>query len=174
MTHKQILYDSMAREKILCGATQLANAVRVTLGPKSKSVLIEKKWGVPIVCNDGVTIAKEVDLEDPAENLGARMLREAAEKTGDAVGDGTTTATILAHSIFTEGIRNVVAGASGIDIKRGLDRGLAVGGGIPGASFQTGQDPAKRRRRSQPFPRITIRLSANSSRTHWRKSATKG
>ncbi len=100
--------------------------MRVTLGPKSKSVLIQKKWGAPIVCNDGVTIAKEVDLQDPEENLGAQMLRQAAEKTGEAVGDGTSTSTILAHAIFADGTRNVVAGASGIDIKRGLDRGLRV------------------------------------------------
>ena len=122
MAHKQILFRSAAREKILRGATQLADAVRVTLGPRSKSVLIEKKWGAPIVCNDGVTIAKEFDLKDPEENLGARMLRQAAEKTGDMVGDGTSTATILAHAIFADGVRNVVAGASAIDIKRGLDR----------------------------------------------------
>ena len=122
MAHKQILFRSAAREKILRGATQLADAVRVTLGPRSKSVLIERKWGAPIVCNDGVTIAKEFDLKDAEENLGARMLRQAVEKTGDMVGDGTSTATILAHAMFADGIRNVVAGASAIDIKRGLDR----------------------------------------------------
>jgi chaperonin GroEL len=122
MAHKQVLFRSEAREKILRGATQLADAVRVTLGPRSKSVLIEKKWGPPIVCNDGVTIAKEFDLKNPEENLGARMLRQAAEKTGDMVGDGTSTATILAHAMFADGVRNVVAGASAIDIKRGLDR----------------------------------------------------
>ena len=122
MPHKQVLFRSAAREKILRGATQLADAVRVTLGPRSKSVLIEKKWGAPIVCNDGVTIAKEFDLKDPEENLGAQMLRQAAEKTGDLVGDGTSTSTILAHAIFAHGLRNVVAGASAIDIKRGLDR----------------------------------------------------
>ena len=122
MAHKQVLFRSAAREKILRGATQLADAVRVTLGPRSKSVLIERKWGAPIVCNDGVTIAKEFDLKDPEENLGARMLRQAAEKTGDMVGDGTSTSTILAHAIFADGVRNVVAGASAIDIKRGLDR----------------------------------------------------
>ncbi len=122
MPHKQVLFRSAAREKILRGATQLADAVRVTLGPRSKSVLIEKKWGAPIVCNDGVTIAKEFDLKDPEENLGARMLRQAAEKTGDMVGDGTSTATVLAHAMFADGVRNVVAGASAIDIKRGLDR----------------------------------------------------
>lgn len=122
MAHKQILFHSAAREKILRGATLLADAVRVTLGPKSKSVLIQKSWGVPIVCNDGVTIAKEFDLKDPEENLGAQVLRQAAEKTGDVVGDGTSTATILAHAILADGIRNVVAGASAIDLKRGLDR----------------------------------------------------
>ena len=126
MAHKQILFRSEAREKILRGATALADAIRITLGPKSKSVLIEKKWGKPLVCNDGVTIAKEFDLEDPEENLGAQMIREAAEKTGEAVGDGTSTSTILAHAIFAEGVRNVTAGASAVDIKRGLDRGVAV------------------------------------------------
>jgi chaperonin GroEL len=126
MAHKQILFHSAAREKILRGTTALADAVRVTLGPKSKSVLIQKKWGAPIVCNDGVTIAKEIDLKDPEENLGAQMLRQAAEKTGEAVGDGTSTSTILAQAIFADGTRNVVAGASAIDIKRGLDRGLRI------------------------------------------------
>ncbi|HSP95283.1 MAG TPA: chaperonin GroEL [Thermoanaerobaculia bacterium] len=124
MPHTQLLFDSQAREKLLKGATALADAVRVTLGPRSKSVLIEKKWGNPIVCNDGVTIAKQVELEDPEENLGARMMREAAERTGDAVGDGTSTATILAHAIFSEGLRNVAAGASAVDLRRGLERGL--------------------------------------------------
>ena len=124
MAHKQMLFRSAAREKILRGAEQLADAVRVTLGPKSKSVLIQRRWGAPIVCNDGVTIAKETDLPDPAENLGAQMLRQAAEKTGDAVGDGTSTSTVLAHAIYAEGIRNIVAGASAIDVKRGLDRAL--------------------------------------------------
>jgi chaperonin GroEL len=126
MTAKQVLFRSTAREKVLRGAAQLADAVRITLGPKSKSVLIQKKWGAPIVCNDGVTIAKEMELEDPEENLGAQMLRQAAEKTGDLVGDGTSTATILAHAIYADGVRNVAAGASAIDLKRGLDRGLAA------------------------------------------------
>jgi chaperonin GroEL len=122
MAHKQVLFRSAAREKILRGSSQLADAIRITLGPKSKSVLIQKKWGVPLVCDDGVTIAKEFDLKDPEENLGAQMLRQAAEKTGENVGDGTSTSTILAHAILADGVRNVVAGASAIDIKRGLDR----------------------------------------------------
>lgn len=133
MTHKQIRFRSAAREKILHGATLLADAVRLTLGPKSKSVLIQRAWGGPIVCNDGVTIAREVDLVDPDENLGAQMLRQAAERTGEAVGDGTSTATLLAHAILAEGVRNVEAGASAIDLKRGLDRGLRAAVGALGA-----------------------------------------
>src|SRR5678816_3716967 len=101
MTAKNLLFESEAREKVLKGATALADAVRVTLGPRSKCVLIGRKWGRPIVCNDGVTIAKEVELKDGDENLGVQLLREAAERTGDAVGDGTSTATVLAHAMFT-------------------------------------------------------------------------
>ena len=126
MPFKHLLFGSTAREKILKGASALADGVRITLGPKSKCVLIEKKWGRPIVCNDGVTIAKEIELEDHDENLGARMIREAAERTGDAVGDGTSTSAILAHAIFAEGLHNVAAGASAVELKRGLERGLRV------------------------------------------------
>lgn len=122
MTYKHVMFGSAAREKVLRGATQLADAIRVTLGPKSKSVLIQKKWGPPLVCNDGVTIAKEFELKDAEENLGGQMLRQAAERTGDLVGDGTSGSTVLAHAMLAEGVRNVVAGASAIDLKRGLDR----------------------------------------------------
>jgi chaperonin GroEL len=124
VAHKQLLFRSDAREKILKGAAALADAVRITPGPKSKCVLVERKWGKPLVCNDGVTIAKAVDLKDPEENLGAHMIRDAAERTGDAVGDGTSTSTVLAHAVFSEGLRNVAAGASAIDVKRGLDLGV--------------------------------------------------
>jgi chaperonin GroEL len=124
--HKHLLVQSAAREKILHGATALVDAMRVTLGPKSKCVLIEKKWGRPIVCNDGVTIAKEFELEDHEENLGAQVIRQAAERTGELVGDGTTTSTLVAAAIFAEGVRNIAAGASAIELKRGLDRGLAA------------------------------------------------
>jgi chaperonin GroEL len=126
MAEKRLTFRAAARDKVLKGATQLSDAVRITLGPKSKSVLIQRAWGVPLVCNDGVTIAKEVRLPDAEENLGVQMLRQAAEKTGEAVGDGTSTATILAHAMFADGVRNVTAGASAIDIKRGLDRAAAV------------------------------------------------
>jgi len=123
---KKLLFRSAAREKILIGATALADAVRITIGPKSKCVLIQKKWGKPIVCNDGITIAKEIELKDAEANLGAQMIREAAERTGETVGDGTSTASILAHAIFAEGLHNVAAGASAVDLKRGLDRGLSA------------------------------------------------
>ncbi|HVP34561.1 MAG TPA: chaperonin GroEL [Steroidobacteraceae bacterium] len=124
MSAKQVHFRAAAREKVLRGAAQLADAVRITLGPKSKSVLIQKQWGAPLVCNDGVTIAKEMELADPEENLGVRMLRQAAEKTGDLVGDGTSTSTVLAQAMYAEGLRNIAAGASAIDLKRGLDRAL--------------------------------------------------
>jgi chaperonin GroEL len=124
MSHKQVFFRSEARERILRGVNALADAVRVTLGPKSKCVLIERKFGLPIVCNDGVTIAKEMELKDHVENLGVQMIRQAAERTGDAVGDGTSTSTLLAQAIFADGVRNVVAGASAVDLKRGLERGM--------------------------------------------------
>ncbi|MFI5300648.1 MAG: chaperonin GroEL [Polyangiales bacterium] len=126
LAHKRVLFRSAARERLLEGTHALADAVRVTLGPKSKSVLIGRRWGSPLVCNDGVTIAKEFQLEDPEANLGAQTIRQAAERTGDAVGDGTTTSTILAQAIFADGVRHVVAGASAIDLKKGLERGLTI------------------------------------------------
>lgn len=126
MTHRQLAFRSAAREKILAGAQQLTDAVRVTLGPKSKSVLIQRKWGAPIVCNDGVTIAKELELKDPVENLAVQVLRQAAERTGEMVGDGTSTSTVLAYAIYADGVRNVAAGASAVDLKRGLDRATLV------------------------------------------------
>ena len=124
MSARKLLFRNEARAKLLRGATALADAVRITLGPRSKSVLIARKWGPPIVCNDGVTIAKELELADLEEDLGVKTIRQAAERTGDAVGDGTSTSTLLAHAIYAEGVRNVEAGASAIDLKRGLDRGL--------------------------------------------------
>jgi chaperonin GroEL len=126
MAYKKLLFRDEARDKVLAGASLLTDAVRITLGPRSKCVLLERKWGQPLVCNDGVTIAKEVAFEDPEMDLGARMMRQVAERTGETVGDGTSTATILAHAIFREGLRNVVAGASAIELKRGIDRGLAI------------------------------------------------
>lgn len=160
MAGKQLLFRSAAREKVLSGATALADAVRITLGPKSKCVLIQKKWGRPIVCNDGITIAKEIELEDPEANLGAQMIREAAERTGEAVGDGTSTSAILAHAIFAEGLHNVAAGASAVDLKRGLDRGLiAAVKALRGLSRPVAA--ARKRHRLPPYLRTTIRPRAN-------------
>jgi chaperonin GroEL len=126
MAHKRLRFHAEAREKVLRGAQALADAVRVTLGPKSKSVLIERKYGRPLVCNDGVTIVKELSLDDPEENLGVQVLRQAAERTGELVGDGTTTSTLLACAIFSAGVRNVAAGASAVDIKRGIERAAQI------------------------------------------------
>jgi chaperonin GroEL len=126
MPAKRLHFRSEARERILRGALTLADAVRVTLGPKARCVLLERRWGRPLASDDGVTIAKDVELEDPEENLGAQMMREAAERTGDRVGDGTTTSTLLAYELYAEGVRNIAAGASAIDLRRGLQRGLSA------------------------------------------------
>jgi chaperonin GroEL len=124
MAHKRVHFRGEARQALLAGVHALADAIAVTLGPKSKCVLLERKWGPPVVCNDGVTIAKEFSLPDPEQNIGAQMMRQAAERTGDAVGDGTSTATLLARAIVAEGMRNVAAGTSAVELKRGLDQGL--------------------------------------------------
>jgi chaperonin GroEL len=126
MGAKQVLFREEARGRILKGVIALGDAVKVTLGPKSKCVLIARKWGKPLVCNDGVTIAKEFELADQVQNLGAQMIRQAAEQTSENVGDGTSTATLLACTIFSEGLRNVTAGAGAVGIRRGLERGLSV------------------------------------------------
>lgn len=126
MATKQIRFRTDARERVLRGAATLADAVRVTLGPKARCVLLERRWGRPLASDDGVTIAKDVELADPEENLGVQMLRQAAERTGDRVGDGTTTSTLLAFEMYAEGLKNLAAGASGIDLRRGLQRGLKV------------------------------------------------
>jgi chaperonin GroEL len=129
MPYTRLLFRDQAREKVLAGAAALADAVRITFGPRSKSVLMGRKWSAPIVCNDGVTIARQVEPKDPEENLGARMLRQAAERTGDLVGDGTTASTLLAYALYAEGLRNVVAGSNAVDLRRGIERGVraAVG-----------------------------------------------
>lgn len=121
MAAKIITYDFEARNALKRGVEQLANAVKVTLGPKGRNVIIDKKFGAPTVTKDGVTVAKEIELEDPIENMGANMVREVASKTSDIAGDGTTTATVLAQSIFVEGLKNVTAGANPMDLKRGID-----------------------------------------------------
>ena len=126
MAAKQIRYQEDVRERMLAGVNKLANAVRVTLGPRGRNVLIEKSWGSPTVTKDGVTVAKEIDLEDHFENLGAKMVREVASKTSDVAGDGTTTATVLAQAIFREGTKAVAAGMNPMDLKRGVDKAVAA------------------------------------------------
>jgi chaperonin GroEL len=121
---KQLIYDAEAREKLRAGVDKLANAVRITLGPKGRNVVLDKKFGSPTVTNDGVTIAKEIELEDPYENMGAQMVKEVATKTQDVAGDGTTTATILAQAIIKEGIKNVTAGANPMYIKKGIQKAV--------------------------------------------------
>ena len=123
---KQILFDESARKKILLGVEALSNVVKVTLGPKGRNVVIDKKFGSPTVTKDGVTVAKEIELQDPYENMGAQMVREVASKTSDSAGDGTTTATILAEAIYREGLKNVAAGANPIYLKRGIDKAVTV------------------------------------------------
>ena len=121
---KQIVYGEESRRMIMKGVNQLANAVRVTLGPKGRNVVLDKKFGSPTITKDGVTVAKEIELEDPLENMGAQMVREVASKTSDIAGDGTTTATVLAQAIYREGAKNVVAGANPMEIKRGIERAV--------------------------------------------------
>jgi len=123
---KQIVYHEDARQAILRGVNSLATAVRITLGPKGRNVVLEKKFGPPVITKDGVTVAKEIDLEDPIENLGAKMLREVASKTSDVAGDGTTTATVLAQALFREGLRSVAAGSNPMELKRGMEKAVEV------------------------------------------------
>ena len=125
MPAKQIAFDNDAREKILAGIKKLARAVKVTLGPSGRVVVLEKSFGAPTVTKDGVTVAKEIELEDPYENMGAQMVKEVASKSSKDAGDGTTTATIYAEAIFQEGLKNITAGANANAVKRGIDRAVA-------------------------------------------------
>lgn len=124
MSAKEILFDVEARNKVLDGVDTLANAVKVTLGPKGRNVVIEKSWGAPVVTKDGVTVAKEIELEDRFSNMGAQMVKEVASKTSDTAGDGTTTATILAQAIYQNGLKLVAAGHSPMELKRGIDKAV--------------------------------------------------
>src|SRR5688572_23302152 len=123
---KQITYGDESRQAILRGVNRLADAVKVTLGPRGRNVVLDKKFGSPVITKDGVTVAKEIDLKDPLENMGAQMVREVASKTSDVAGDGTTTATVLAQAIYREGIKNVTAGANPMELKRGVEKAVAV------------------------------------------------
>jgi chaperonin GroEL len=126
MPAKQMIYRENARQRMLEGVEKLAKAVKVTLGPKGRNVVLDKKWGAPTITKDGVTVAKEIELDDRFENMGAQMVREVASKTSDVAGDGTTTATVLAESIYREGLRNVAAGANPMGLKRGIEKAVEV------------------------------------------------
>ena len=123
---KLIEFEAQAREKLKKGVDKLADAVKVTLGPRGRNVVIDKKFGTPTITKDGVTVAKEIELEDPMENMGAQMVKEVASKTSDVAGDGTTTATVLAQAIFREGLKNVTAGANPMDLKRGIEKAVKL------------------------------------------------
>jgi chaperonin GroEL len=132
---KQLKFDEEARKAILSGVEQLSRAVKVTLGPKGRNVVLDKKFGSPTITKDGVTVAKEIELEEPYENMGAQMVKEVASKTSDVAGDGTTTATILTEAIYREGLRNVTAGANPMALKRGVDKAVEnVVGSLKGLS----------------------------------------
>src|SRR3974390_1594728 len=126
MAHKELKFNEDARRSLQRGVDVLADAVKVTLGPRGRYVVLEKKFGAPTITNDGVTIAKEIELEDPIENMGAQLVKEVATKTNDVAGDGTTTATLLAQVMVREGLRNVAAGASPTALKRGMEKGVEV------------------------------------------------
>src|SRR5712691_11829257 len=121
---KQLLYTDEARKKLLAGADKLAHAVGITLGPTGRNVILDKSFGGPTVTKDGVTVSKEIDLADPFENMGAKLVNAVAQKTSDVAGDGTTTATVLALAIYQEGLRNITAGANPMAVKRGIDKGV--------------------------------------------------
>ena len=147
---KQITFGSEARTSMLSGVNQLADAVKITLGPKGRNVVIEKSFGAPLVTKDGVTVAKEIELENKIENMGAQMVKEVASKTSDSAGDGTTTATVLAQAIFKEGAKNVAAGSNPMDLKRGIDFAVAAAVKVSGSVILTNLP------RLQPFASVTV------------------
>ena len=156
---KEILYNADARAKLKTGVDKMANAVKVTLGPKGRNVVLEKKFGAPTVTKDGVTVAKEIELEDKYENIGAQMVKEVAVKTSDVAGDGTTTATVLAQAIYNEGLKNVTAGSNPMELKKGID--LAVKAVVENlAKISRPVKGKTKSHRSAPFPPTTIPPSA--------------
>src|SRR6478752_2586823 len=123
---KNIIFDTEARDRLKKGVDALADAVKVTLGPKGRNVILDKKFGSPAITKDGVSVAKEIELKDPVENMGAQLVKEVASKTADQAGDGTTTATVLTQAIFNAGLKNVAAGANPMDLKRGIDKAVTA------------------------------------------------
>jgi chaperonin GroEL len=168
---KIIAFDEEARRGLERGMNTLADAVKVTLGPKGRNVVLEKKWGAPTITNDGVSIAKEIELEDPYEKIGAELVKEVAKKTDDVAGDGTTTATVIAQAMVREGLRNVAAGANPMALKRGIEKAVQAVSDELLASPPRSR-PASRSRRPPRSPPPTSR-SVTSSPRRWTRSARK-
>ena len=165
---KQIVTGEASRQAILRGVNALADAVKITLGPKGRNAVIEKKFGAPIITKDGVTVAKEIELQDPLENMGAQMVREVASKTSDVAGDGTTTATVLAQAIFREGVKTVAAGASPTALKRGIESAVEV-------AVEEIKTPAQRRQGRHDRPGWhDLRQQRQANRRHHRRSHEEG
>ena len=152
---KQLLFSDEARRGLKVGIDTLAEAVKTTLGPKGRNVALDKKWGAPTITHDGVTVAKEIELQDPLQNMGAQLLKEAATKTNDIAGDGTTTATVLAQAIVNEGLKNVAAGANPMLLKRGIEKGVAA---LSAKRSRRRPSPSRPRKRSPPWPRFRPRI----------------
>jgi chaperonin GroEL (HSP60 family) len=166
---KQLLFNEDGRRKLLAGVEQISRAVKVTLGPKGRNVLLDKKFGAPTVTKDGVSVAKEVELADPFENMGAQLLKEVATKTNDVAGDGTTTATVLAYSLVKEGLKSVAAGMTPIELKRGIDKAVE----IAVDEIKKNAKEIMIRKKSPMLPRFRqtmTRKSAEQSPTRWKKS----
>jgi chaperonin GroEL len=172
MSAKEIRFNEEGRNAILKGVNALADAVKVTLGPKGRNVIIEKSFGSPLITKDGVSVAKEIELENKFENMGAQLVKEVASKTSDVAGDGTTTATVLAQAIYRQGAKLVAAGHNPMELKRGIDKAVEV----IVAELQQISKPIKDHRRSPrlaPSPPTTTRPSATSSPRRWKRSARK-
>ena len=161
---KKVLFGNDARSLMVQGINTLADAVKVTLGPKGRNVVLERSFGGPTVTKDGVSVAKEIELKDKFENMGAQMVKEVASKTSDNAGDGTTTATVLAQAIVDEGMKYVASGMNPMDLKRGIDKAVAAA---------VRPRPRRKSPRLAPFPRTPMRKSARSSQTPWTRSARK-
>ena len=172
MAAKEVKFGDSARHKMVNGVNILADAVKVTLGPKGRNVVLERSYGAPTITKDGVSVAKEIELKDKFENMGAQMVKEVASKTSDVAGDGTTTATVLAQSIIKEGMKYVAAGMNPMDLKRGIDKAVPQRS-KNSKSSPSPAPPARKSHRWEVFPPIQIRKLARSSPTRWKKLARK-
>ena len=172
MAAKEVLFGDSARNRMLRGVNILADAVKVTLGPKGRNVVLEKSYGAPTITKDGVSVAKEIELKDKYENMGAQMVKEVASKTSDVAGDGTTTATVLAQAMLREGLKSVAAGMNPMDLKRGIDK--AVIAAVEELKKISSRVPTRRRSpKSAPSPRTRMPTSARISPMPWPRSAKK-